>query len=66
MTDPSISWLDLEDIRTGINLRRFNSIEAHKNTQLVLDRAITVLVIRVDRVNIVAGDHINLIKIWRS
>jgi hypothetical protein len=50
----------------GTNLKRFSSIEAHRNIQLVLDIAIKVLVIRVYRVNIVAGDHINLIRLWRS
>lgn len=50
----------------GMNLRRFNSIEAHKNIQFVLDNAIMALIIKVDRVNAVAGDHINLIKMWRS
>lgn len=66
LIDPSVSWCDLDDIRMGMNLRRFNSIEAHKNIQFVLDNAIMALIIKVDRVNAVAGDHINLIKMWRS
>lgn len=66
LIDPSVSILVLEDIRIGINLKRFNSIEAHKNIQFVLDKAIIVLIIRVDKVNIVAGDHISLIKVRRS
>lgn len=49
-----------------MKLSRFNSIEAHKNIQLVLDRAIIVLVTRVDKVSVVAGDHINLIRLRRS
>jgi hypothetical protein len=50
----------------GMKLNRFSSIEAHRNIQLVLDKAIKVLVIRVDVVSVVAGDHINLIRLWRS
>lgn len=63
---PSISWFDLDEVKIGINLKRFNSMAAHKNIQFVLEIAIIVLVVSVVKVNIVAGDHINLIRLWRS
>lgn len=45
-TVASVSWYEFEYIISGINLRRFNSKAIHRNNQLVLDKTISVLVIR--------------------
>lgn len=48
---PSLSWKDLEEIIIGINESIFSSNDAQINSQLVLDSAINVLRINVDKDN---------------
>lgn len=63
---PSVSWFVFDCIRIGMNLRRFSSMAAHKNSQFVLEIAIIVLIISVDEVSIEAGVHKYLIRLWRN
>jgi hypothetical protein len=60
---PSVSWCDFENIIIGINLNMLSSMAAHMNIQLVLDIAITVLIIRVLAVRIDVGAHKYLIRL---
>jgi len=51
----SVSWLDLEFVIIGINLSILISIDIHRNSQLVLDIAIIVLIIKVEVVSSING-----------
>jgi hypothetical protein len=66
LMEPSVSWLFFLCIIMGINLRRFNSIAAHRRIQFVLDKAIKVLRIRDTDVSIMIGEYIKVIRLWRS
>jgi len=50
----------------GINLKRFNSIAAHRRIQFVLDKAIKVLIIRNIDVSIIIGEYIKVMKIMEE
>lgn len=45
----SVSWFIFEFISNGINLNILISMAIHRNIQLVLDIAMTVLIIRIDK-----------------
>lgn len=66
LIDPSVSWLFFVCIIIGINLRRFNSIAAHKRIQFVLDKAMRVLTIRDTDVSIIIGEYIKVMKIMEE
>lgn len=51
LTAASVSWLFLVCIISGINLSILTSIEIQRNSQLVLDIAIMVLMIKIDIFN---------------
>jgi len=62
----SVSWNFFEFIRIGINLRRFNSIAAHRNNQLEDITVIIVLNTMTEDVRMRNGGNVNDIKIWWS
>lgn len=66
LIDPSASWCFFVDKIIGMNLSRFNSIDAHRNNQLDLEIAMSVLVIKVDDTRIINGVWIKFIRLWRS
>lgn len=45
----SVSWFIFEFISRGINLNMLISMDIHRNSQLVLDIAIIVLIIKIDK-----------------
>lgn len=63
---PSVSWLCLDCIMIGINLRRFNSMAAQRKSQFVLEIAISDLIMSVEEANMEAGIHRYLIRLWRN
>jgi len=66
LIEPSVSWLFFVCIIMGINLKRFNSIAAHRRIQFVLDKAIKVLIIRNIDVSIIIGEYIKVMKIMEE
>jgi len=56
----SVSWLIFVCSIIGINARRFSSMEIHAISQLVLDKAIIVLVIKIAENNIDDGAMYNI------
>lgn len=55
LIDASVSWLVFEFDINGINLNMLISMAIHKNSQLVLDSAMIVLIISEDSVNNING-----------
>lgn len=65
-TAPSVSWLLLDCIIIGINLKRLSSIAPQRNIQLALDTAISVLRTSVDIARAIVGDLMYFIRLRRS
>lgn len=65
-TAPSVSWLLLDCIIIGINLKRLSSMAPQRNIQLALDTAMSVLRTSVDIARAIVGDLMYFIRLRRS